>query len=837
MLSVPHLIRRTGWSVLLLVSLAFSGPAFALAGKFQFVNGEVRVVDVAGQTHAAKKGDEVNAGDAVVTAMSGYAQIRMEDGGLISVRPDTKFKIDAFEFNGKEDGTEKSFFSLVKGSLRSVTGLVGKLHHDNYQIKTATATIGIRGSGADVGHEDAVGTAVHTLFGAHSISSVVNGKTFTLETRPGQTALVTPGGVPQYVPAFPFSTVNSAPGGKSGSKENGDKGKDDKSDNGKNGSGSKSAPRDASTVDNTLTNSTASTTTTSTGTTASNPINLTPPPIIPIISSTGVVNFTAPAPAPAPFVLPAGNWLHEIDSLIAYGGGFANITSGTSGKFFGNGSNLVFDAAGNLFSHTKAGADLDVDTATNIPHGTVDVYTISGGTPADYYAAPDRSIYFGRWQGGTLTLTNCVLSAACPASSPIIDALWAVAQAPAPAYVNTLTGTVNYTLASATQPFNALGNLGKVNSAFITANFTNQTASYGVNLSIVGMTLAAQAANIAIVKHGADASTWSGNLSVTCTGSCISSQYAGDLGIVFTGSAAATAGMQYKFVPSANTSGPFTDFIQGLAAFTASSTPLANPSVAGIIGGGGVGASILNSALTNDFNIEDQVKFAARFSDATYTQLVAWSRIGSNGPDFSFALGAATNQNLGSDPTLGVSWGRWSGNYIANMQSSNSLNQSLVPTGGFHWMTASHITTASELAALPGLGITTASYSILGGNTNPTTETGAAGTLSSASAAVNFTSQTITSYNIAGVNSGSGLGNWSASGSGSIASFMGSSGIPLSGSGGGIGGGICISACSFTGTAKGGFVGTQAQGMISSYTLSTGGTGASMAVGTVYLKR
>ena len=52
----------------------------------------------------------------------------MGDGGMITMRPDTEFKIDSYNFNGQQDGTEKSFFSLLKGGFRSVTGLIGKLH-------------------------------------------------------------------------------------------------------------------------------------------------------------------------------------------------------------------------------------------------------------------------------------------------------------------------------------------------------------------------------------------------------------------------------------------------------------------------------------------------------------------------------------------------------------------------------------------------------------------------------------------------------------------------------------------------------------------------------------
>ncbi len=196
--------------VLLLISIAFSSSAFAVAGKFQFVNGEVQVLDASGKARIAKKGDAIDQGETVASGTNGFAQIKMEDGGFFAVRPDTEFKIDTFKYEGKEDGSEKGVFSLIKGSLRSVTGVVGKKHKDNYKINTATATIGIRGSGADAG-TGPNGTAVRTLFGGHTLTS--GGK--TIVTGPGQVAFAPPGGTPQYVPNFPFNT-NTTGGGNNG---------------------------------------------------------------------------------------------------------------------------------------------------------------------------------------------------------------------------------------------------------------------------------------------------------------------------------------------------------------------------------------------------------------------------------------------------------------------------------------------------------------------------------------------------------------------------------------------------------------------------------------------
>ena len=47
----------------------------------------------------------------------------------------------------RSDGAERGFFGLAKGAMRTVSGLIGRVNRDRYQITTPTATIGIRGTG------------------------------------------------------------------------------------------------------------------------------------------------------------------------------------------------------------------------------------------------------------------------------------------------------------------------------------------------------------------------------------------------------------------------------------------------------------------------------------------------------------------------------------------------------------------------------------------------------------------------------------------------------------------------------------------------------------------
>jgi len=148
-----------------LAMLCSSSAYAAVAGRVQFVHGKVQLTTATGVTHAIRKGDTVNEGDTLVSDHSASAQIRMEDGGMVAMRPDTRLKIDRFNFDGKEDGTERSFFSLFKGGFRAITGKIGKKNKVNYRITTPATTIGVRGTD----HE----TVVVTPGSALSVSSAI----------------------------------------------------------------------------------------------------------------------------------------------------------------------------------------------------------------------------------------------------------------------------------------------------------------------------------------------------------------------------------------------------------------------------------------------------------------------------------------------------------------------------------------------------------------------------------------------------------------------------------------------------------------------------------------
>ena len=136
---------NVSWILGLALYLA-AGAVFAqVAGRIVLAVGEVTAVRGADRVKLAA-GVAVNVGDTIITGPQGHAQLRFSDEGLVALKPDSEFRIEAYDYSGKPDGSERAVFRLIRGGFRTLTGAIGRDKQDAYQVQTTQATIGIRGT-------------------------------------------------------------------------------------------------------------------------------------------------------------------------------------------------------------------------------------------------------------------------------------------------------------------------------------------------------------------------------------------------------------------------------------------------------------------------------------------------------------------------------------------------------------------------------------------------------------------------------------------------------------------------------------------------------------------
>lgn len=132
------------------LALAAAGAWAAGAGVITHLSGTMSVQRPDGSVRILSQKSEVQPGDVLTTQRDSYAQINFTDGSAATMRPNSTMKLEAYSFSQEAPQGDGMFMRLLKGGLRTVTGLIGKRgNQDAYKIGTSTATIGIRGSSGD----------------------------------------------------------------------------------------------------------------------------------------------------------------------------------------------------------------------------------------------------------------------------------------------------------------------------------------------------------------------------------------------------------------------------------------------------------------------------------------------------------------------------------------------------------------------------------------------------------------------------------------------------------------------------------------------------------------
>jgi hypothetical protein len=671
----------------------------AASGEFTFVTGDVSLQKSSGKKSVPARGTAVDAGDRIVTGPNGMAQLNMVDQARLSLRPNTQFVIEAYP--DKRDSNEGAVLSLLRGTLRTFTGLIASGNRDRYVMKTRVATVGIRGSGnilyacdpgncdpsvADAKNDESI-TVNHTIEGSHSVTNngdpnlpAQQGGSATLITGPGQTVLVAGNQPPRFIPTPSF--IADAATTMAGAK-----------------------PAGGTSV-------------------ASNETRNFSPSDTPALPASQQVTTQVITTNPVGFVNP-------LDATINLGADPIDLRD------------VVITVAGSPFAGQAVAGDV------NSPNGDFRGYssyagsqagvtpTIVGGNLQDTHDvfADGVNISMGRYSGAGIGFFG-----ASSGSSPIPGSIhWIVANSGYPTYLSdVLTGTAAYTLVSATSPTNQNNTAGTLGSATLNVDFSARTlglqaavtmpaaggnngGSWTMTASNVPLALNAfttSTSDTLVVNNGTTSSTQNDNLTGSVQGS-----------LVGNGLGAAILGYGIQD----HTSGTPTQWndVTGVAALAGTRQPNGTAYREGLIGDpSGTLQEFIRSYSALDrpdevvFNSQQQVtQFSAPFA-------------GTGGAHSTYQLGTATVVESGFDADTGLTWGRWSGGQAVVTNGGQSVGLDLRNTSLQYIFAGAQ----SGPVALPLTG--TASYSVIG-STSPTNGTGGVGTLNSATLNANFTDRTV----------------------------------------------------------------------------------------------
>jgi len=135
-----------------LIALCFGLLTLAAAplgyanGIFQSVRGDVRAAAGTAAPASVARDQRVVPGTTVTTGAGAQTVIRFDDGHTVVLSENTEFRVAQYSFDKDKPQSDNIAMQLLKGAIRSVSGLIVSRSRTSFALLAPQATIGIRGT-------------------------------------------------------------------------------------------------------------------------------------------------------------------------------------------------------------------------------------------------------------------------------------------------------------------------------------------------------------------------------------------------------------------------------------------------------------------------------------------------------------------------------------------------------------------------------------------------------------------------------------------------------------------------------------------------------------------
>lgn len=180
-------LRIFSWITLAFLPLnaVFAAPA----GQITQSSGYVTVSSPQAAPKAVGSGEPIEGSQTVTVGKGAKAVIKFQDGQIFALQSKSIFKVNSYKYDRAAPEKGESFFSLLEGGMRAITGLIGSSNRAGWKLATPTATMGIRGTDfmvvidqgvflkVDAGAISATNSAGTAVFTAGQTGSIAGGAT------------------------------------------------------------------------------------------------------------------------------------------------------------------------------------------------------------------------------------------------------------------------------------------------------------------------------------------------------------------------------------------------------------------------------------------------------------------------------------------------------------------------------------------------------------------------------------------------------------------------------------------------------------------------------------
>lgn len=148
-------VFSAAWQVWLAVAVVLTAVLFGhsamasqapVVGEVTLTIGRSSIVRQDAPLLEPQRGEGIREGDVVRTSASGHVHIRFLDGALVSVRPDSVFRIQEFKYNPSNPSASTVLMNLEAGEVRSISGAAAKAARERFRLNTPLVAIGVKGT-------------------------------------------------------------------------------------------------------------------------------------------------------------------------------------------------------------------------------------------------------------------------------------------------------------------------------------------------------------------------------------------------------------------------------------------------------------------------------------------------------------------------------------------------------------------------------------------------------------------------------------------------------------------------------------------------------------------
>jgi len=127
------------------VSFAAQNDATNVSRVYR-VSGDVFVTQGKNPVQRVDNSEPVVSDTLIETGDKSAALLKFEDGQIVTMQADSILKVREYRYDAKRIENSSIVFSMFRGGMRFITGLIGQHNRQAFRLATPDATIGIRGT-------------------------------------------------------------------------------------------------------------------------------------------------------------------------------------------------------------------------------------------------------------------------------------------------------------------------------------------------------------------------------------------------------------------------------------------------------------------------------------------------------------------------------------------------------------------------------------------------------------------------------------------------------------------------------------------------------------------